>query len=63
MSVRSVVPGPASAEGGGGLGKVCLYDAVTGAEFQRLPGVSHYNVHAEFAPDGRTVAYSRLEPD
>lgn len=42
---------------------VCLYDAATGKELQRLPGSSDYNVHAEWSPDGRTVAYSRLETD
>ncbi len=42
---------------------VCLYDAATGDELQRLPGASDYDVHAEFSSDGRTVAYSRLEPD
>lgn len=42
---------------------VCLYDAATGAELQQLPGDSDYNVHAELSPDGRTVAYNRLEPD
>lgn len=41
---------------------VCLYDAATGEELQRLPGHSKYHVPAGFSPDGRTVAYSRLEP-
>ncbi|HEY7423888.1 MAG TPA: sigma-70 family RNA polymerase sigma factor, partial [Gemmataceae bacterium] len=42
---------------------VCLYEAATGMELQRLPGMSDYDVLAVLSPDGRTVAYSRLEPD
>jgi RNA polymerase sigma factor (sigma-70 family) len=42
---------------------VCLYDAHTGKEQQRLPGDAHYDVLAFLSPDGRTVAYSRLEAD
>jgi WD40 repeat protein len=46
---------------------ICLYDATTGKERTclpgRLPGEDLYDVSVQLAPDGRTVAYTRLEPD
>ncbi len=41
----------------------CLYDAATGTELQRLPGDNDHEIYPNFSPDGRTIAYSRLEPD
>jgi RNA polymerase sigma factor (sigma-70 family) len=40
-----------------------LWDVATGKELAQLPGMSKYNVHAAFSPDGKTVVYSRLEAD
>jgi RNA polymerase sigma factor (sigma-70 family) len=42
-----------------------LWDAATGAEVLRLPGADNSNPDefARFAPDGKTVAYRRLETD
>jgi RNA polymerase sigma factor (sigma-70 family) len=39
-----------------------LWDATTGAELVRLPGMNLLG-NARFSPDGKTVAYTRLEPD
>lgn len=45
---------------------VYLYDAITGEERTclpgRLPGEAFYDVCVGLTPDGRTVAYTRLEP-
>jgi peroxiredoxin len=43
--------------------EVRLWDAVTGTEVARLPGSDKYDPFARFAPDGKTVAYRRLEAD
>jgi RNA polymerase sigma factor (sigma-70 family) len=40
-----------------------LCDAVSGAELARLPGMTRFDPPARFSPDGKTVAYNRLEPD
>jgi RNA polymerase sigma factor (sigma-70 family) len=46
---------------------IYLYDATTGEERKslpgRLPGENLYDVCVQLAPDGRTVAYTRLEAD
>jgi RNA polymerase sigma factor (sigma-70 family) len=40
-----------------------LWDVVSGKELAQLPGMNKYNVNASFSPDGKAVAYARLEPD
>jgi RNA polymerase sigma factor (sigma-70 family) len=40
-----------------------LCDADSGAELARLPGMTRFDLPARFSPDGKTVAYNRLEPD
>jgi thiol-disulfide isomerase/thioredoxin len=42
---------------------VCLWDAATGKELVRLPGMNQLDTSASFSPDGKTVAYDRLEPN
>jgi RNA polymerase sigma factor (sigma-70 family) len=42
---------------------ISLWDSATGKELVRLPGMNNYDAIAAFSPDGKTVAYARLEPD
>jgi peroxiredoxin len=43
--------------------EVRLWNAATGAEVVHLPGWGKSNSSLRFSPDGKTVAYGRLEPD
>jgi WD40 repeat protein/thiol-disulfide isomerase/thioredoxin len=43
--------------------EVRLWDAATGAELTRLPGSDKLDPFARFSPDGKTLAYRRLEAD
>jgi RNA polymerase sigma factor (sigma-70 family) len=40
-----------------------LCDPASGAELGRLPGMTRVDPAARFSPDGKIVAYARLEPD
>jgi RNA polymerase sigma factor (sigma-70 family) len=40
-----------------------LWDAATGNELARLPGMKKLDTYASFSPDGKTVAYARLGPN
>jgi WD40 repeat protein len=40
-----------------------LWDTATGKERVQLPGMKDLDTNASFSPDGKTVAFARLEPD
>ncbi len=40
-----------------------LWDVATAKELASLPGMNKYSANATFSPDGKTIAYARLEPN